>query len=121
MVLCRGQQALSEGVTVAEFLHEEQAFFRNHEPWKNTILQQLLGVVRLRSKLERLQTQMIQDSVPAIKAEIKQRLDDARDRFHSLGEALTTDSQRRRYFSSIVDKASNLIDIFRQSSIRHLT
>ena len=39
MVLCRGQQALDDGVTVAEFLHKEQEFFRNHAPWKNTILQ----------------------------------------------------------------------------------
>jgi GTPase SAR1 family protein len=73
MVKCRGKQAMSVGVTLAQAEMDEKQFFGNMDPWKKLDVM-YYGVDTLRQKLCGMLIRMIENSIPSILKEISVKL-----------------------------------------------
>eukprot|EP01040_Poterioochromonas_malhamensis_P005984 gene5984-6431_t len=101
IVKCRGQKALTKGITVEQGLKDEEEYFRKFEPWRSCSDREQLGVINLKKKLASLQIEMLKQSVPTIVKEINEKKAKAMEDFNKLGRDLSTDVQRRDVFSSV--------------------
>ena len=109
MVKCRGQSALSNGVTIADALKEEEKFFAQKEPWKGVAMREIFGVPQLQAKLSRIQCDMIKSSIPTIGIEISELKTACQANIASLGEILSTSYEQRIFFQSQVAKAKSYL------------
>ena len=101
MVKCRNQKALNDNVSMEDGMREETKYFNTVAPWKDLDDKDLFGVVNLRTKLSQLQVRMIKESVPGIIREVVEKYQDVSNRLKVLGTLVTTDRERRDYFSQI--------------------
>ncbi len=101
IVKCRGQKALTNGMTVEQGLKDEEEYFRKFEPWRSCSDREQLGVINLKKKLASLQIEMLKQSVPTIVKEIHEKKAKAMEDFSKLGRDLSTDVQRREVFSTV--------------------
>jgi len=108
MVKCRGQQALNDGVSMEEGMRDEMRFFHTNAPWKD-LDKELFGVVKLRTKLSKLQVRMIQESVPDIIREILDKRAVVAARLNSFGALVSTNLERRNHFSQLAKAVTEVI------------
>mmetsp|Transcript_31005 Transcript_31005/g.33877 ORF Transcript_31005/g.33877 Transcript_31005/m.33877 type:complete len:411 (-) Transcript_31005:1501-2733(-) len=101
IVKCRGQKALTEGISIEQGLKDEELHFRDEKHWRACSDREQFGVINLKKKLASLQIEMLKQSVPSIVKEINAEKAKAMEDLNKLGKDLSTDVQRRDVFSTI--------------------
>ena len=104
IVKSRGQKALNEGVTINNGLDEEKDFFSNHETWKIFPDKSKMGTTNLRRSLAKLQVDMMKREVPNIVDEVDCKLSSYKEQLKTLGQDLSTDTERRAVFEEMKRK-----------------
>jgi hypothetical protein len=94
----RGQKALDAKQSIEESLRQEEAFFRNNEPWRDVEDRQKFGTMELRGKLCALQIKITTDSFPDITKEIKDQLASSRQELSDIGNICENLSEKRHIF-----------------------
>ncbi|KAL7532137.1 hypothetical protein ACHAXR_004459 [Thalassiosira sp. AJA248-18] len=102
-----GQKDLNEGLSIEDALINEETFFRNNEPWKNTNDKSKFGTKNLRVKLAGLQMNLIQSSFKSIVSEMKENWDSAASELKSLGEIPSNLTEKRALFRRIREEIRN--------------
>ncbi|KDO24840.1 hypothetical protein SPRG_09673 [Saprolegnia parasitica CBS 223.65] len=106
MVKCRGQRALSSGVTIAKGREDEAAFFKTHPVWR-TVDPGLVGTEKLAAKLSALLVEAIASAMPAVFTEIDAQMKACAVGLRAMGDAMTTPSARRAHYMRHVGLVTN--------------
>ena len=104
MVKGRGQTDLNQSVTIDEGLAKEEAFFRNAQPWRSVTKRALFGTENLRKKLGKLQLDLIQETLPAIISEIKEKHERASSELRGMGDIPKTLTEKRMFYREISEE-----------------
>jgi len=104
MVKGRGQASLNKGDSIEKGLRDEEAFFRNTQPWRDVNDRSLLGTEELRRKLGDLQMELVRLSLPSIVKEMKAEKATASKELDVLGTFPGSVSEKRQFFDEAKDR-----------------
>lgn len=89
MVKCRGQQAITKKQTLREALDNEEDFFQNH-PQLSHLPDATLGMRNLSRKLTTVLVDHIKEHLPALKVEVREKMEKVNCELAKLGDGLPT-------------------------------
>lgn len=111
MIKGRGQAALDRHESVHDGLEDESKYFQTVEPWKSVKDRSLFGTNALREKLGTIMIQQIQQAIPAVVLEIRERQQAAQVELEIMGSnAHLTTADRRQYYQSICATFANQLN-----------
>jgi len=108
MIKGRGQAALDRNESIVEGLKDEASFFETVEPWKSVADRSLFGTKNLREKLGQILIQQVEQTLPVVLQEIREKQKAARDELESMvGQGHLTATDRRQYYQSLCGAFTN--------------
>ncbi|KAI9349172.1 interferon-induced GTP-binding protein Mx [Obelidium mucronatum] len=107
-VRCRGQKDLNEGVSISDGIELEKEFFTQKDAWKD-VDPEYWGISNLTEKLVRHLEHLIAKTLSSVISEINSHLHNCKTELNQLGEALSSNAERRAFYSNYVEKVCVLM------------
>ncbi|XP_070758667.1 interferon-induced GTP-binding protein Mx isoform X1 [Enoplosus armatus] len=104
IVKCRGQQEISEKVSLTEAMEREKAFFRDHVYFHTLYEEGHATVPKLAEKLTLELVHHIERSLPRLEEQIEQKLEETRTELDKYGNGPPSDAAERLIF--LIDKVT---------------
>lgn len=97
MTKCRGQAQLDNNMSLSASLAEEQSFSTT-SPWAAEVDRSYFGIKKLKTKLAKLQIELIESIMPSILSELMSEKSKAESALVALGEELASADQQRALY-----------------------
>uniref|UniRef100_A0A8C7I7B9 Myxovirus (influenza) resistance B n=1 Tax=Oncorhynchus kisutch TaxID=8019 RepID=A0A8C7I7B9_ONCKI len=111
IVKCRGQKEIMERVSLTEATEREKAFFKEHAHLSTLYDEGHATIPKLAEKLTLELVQHIEKSMPRLKEQIEEKLEETRTALEKCGNGPPEDPKERLYF--LIDK----VTLFTQDAI----
>uniref|UniRef100_A0A8C8HV29 Interferon-induced GTP-binding protein Mx n=1 Tax=Oncorhynchus tshawytscha TaxID=74940 RepID=A0A8C8HV29_ONCTS len=111
IVKCRGQKEIMERVSLTEATEREKAFFKEHAHLSTLYDEGHATIPKLAEKLTLELVQHIEKSMPRLKEQIEEKLEETRTALEKCGTGPPEDPKERLYF--LIDK----VTLFTQDAI----
>ncbi|CAJ1051456.1 interferon-induced GTP-binding protein Mx [Xyrichtys novacula] len=107
IVRCRGQQEISDKVSLAEAIDKERAFFQDHLHFQTLFDENRATVPKLAEKLTLELVHHIEKSLPRLEEQIEEKLEQTRAELEKYGNGPPADPAERLIF--LIDKVTAFI------------